>query len=102
MEFLHQSTYGHAGGVHTARPVMAMDRSRGHIYDIKGGRPDITKPIYNIRGDQAFATAHHPTGPSPHATFEIRGDEIHTTKFHPNHNPTSHIFEVKSHVLTVK
>ncbi len=95
MEYLHQSTYGHAGGTHTARPIMAMDRSKGHVYDIKGGRPDITKPIYVIRGEHAYSTEHHPGGESPHAMFEIRGDKIHTTPFHPSHNPTSHMFVLK-------
>ena len=95
MQYLHQSTYGHAGGFHTARPVMAMDRVKGHIYDIKGGRPDVAKPIYNIRGEHAYSTEHHPAGPSVHATFEIRGDKLHTTAFHPHHTTSSHMFEVR-------
>ncbi len=95
MEYLHQSTYGHAGGYHTARLVMAIDRSKGHVYDLKGSRPDLTKPIYVIRGDHSYSTEHHPAGESPHAMFEIRGDKVHTTAFHPQHNSVAHIFEVR-------
>lgn len=93
MQYLHQSHYGHAGGIHTAKPIMAMDK--GHIYDIKGGRPDMTKPLYVVRGNHAFATEHHPSGVSPHALFEIRGDKVHTTMHHPQHNPDHHTFEIK-------
>ena len=25
MQYLHQSHYGHIGGLHTAKPIMAMD-----------------------------------------------------------------------------
>ncbi len=95
MEYIHQSTYGHAGGFHTAKPIMAMDRARGAIYDMKGGRPDTSKPLYNIRDNHAFATSFHPGGASQHSVFEIRGDKIHTTVNHPNHNPTTHTFEVR-------
>ncbi len=94
MQYIHQATYGHAGGFHTAKPVMAMDKS--HIYDIKGGRPDFDKPLYVVRNNHAYATAFHPQGESPHALFEIKGDKIHTTEFHPAHNPDSHTFEIKS------
>lgn len=93
MQYLHQSRYGHAGGIHTAKPIMAMDK--GHIYDIKGGRPDMTKPLYVVRDNRAFATEHHPSGPTPHALFEIRGDKVHTTMHHPQHNPDHHTFEIK-------
>ena len=72
---------------------MAMDH--GHIYDIKGGRPDLDKPLYRIENGKAFATAFHPGGASPHAVFEIKGDKVHTTEFHPDHNPSSHVFEIK-------
>ncbi len=93
MQYLHQSTYGHAGGFHTAKPIMAMDK--GHIYDMKGGKPDLTKPIYRIENNKAYSTSLHPDGPSPHAMFEIRGDKVHTTIDHPAHNPNSHVFEIK-------
>ncbi len=96
MQYLHQATYGHAGGFHTARPLMAMDK--GHIYDIQNGRPDMSKPIYAVRGNHVYATSFHPDGEKPHALFEIRGDKIHTTEHHPAHNPSSHIFELKSHL----
>lgn len=95
MEYLHQSTYGHAGGFHTARPIMAIDRTKGHIYDIKGGRPDVAKPIYNIRAEHAYATEHHPAGQALHPTFEIRGDKVHTTPFHPHHNASTHTFVIR-------
>ena len=65
MQYLHQSTYGHAGSFHTAKPIMAMQG--GHIYDMKEGRPDLDKPLYAIRGGKAYATAFHPGGESPHA-----------------------------------
>ncbi len=74
---------------------MAMDRSKGYMYDVKGGRPDLAKPIYVIRGDHAYSTEHHPSGESQHAMFEIRGDKLHTTAFHPQHNSAAHIFEVR-------
>jgi len=93
MQYLHQSVYGHAGGEHSLKPVMAM--YKGHIYDMKDGRPDMTKPIYAVHGDKVFATAHHPDGASPHALFEIRGDKVHTTSFHPAHNASSHTFLIK-------
>lgn len=92
MEYLHQSTYGHAGGFHTAKPIMAMDRSKGHIYDIKDGKVDTTKPIFAIRGGKAYSTDHHPDGSSPHAMFHVKGDKIETTINHPSH---SKIFELK-------
>ncbi len=92
MQYLHQSTYGHAGGFHTAKPIMAM--GNGHIYDIKNGRPDLNKPLYRVENGKAFATSFHPQGESPHAMFEIKGDKVHTTEFHPNHNPASHVFEI--------
>jgi hypothetical protein len=92
MQYLHQSTYGHAGGFHTARPIMAMDHS--HIYDMKGGKPDLAKPLYRLEGGKAYATEFHPGGASQHAVFEIKGDKVHTTEFHPNHNASSHVFEI--------
>lgn len=93
MQYLHQSQYGHAGGFHTAKPVMAMDK--GHIYDMKGGKPDLSKPLYRVEGGKAFATEYHPGGASPHAMFEIKGDKVHTTSFHPAHNPDMHTFEIR-------
>ncbi|HUO50709.1 MAG TPA: hypothetical protein VMU25_04075 [Candidatus Paceibacterota bacterium] len=98
MQYLHQSVYGHAGGFHTAKPVMAMDH--GHIYDIKNGRPDLAKPLYRVENGKAFATEFHPNGASPHAMFEIKGDKVHTTQFHPAHNPSSHTFEIKPGMYT--
>ena len=93
MQFIHQSHYGHAGGFHTAKPVMAMDQ--GHIYEMKNGRPD-TKAIYAVRdGGKVYATSLHPDGASNHAMFEIKGDKIHTTIAHPAHNPSSHTFVIK-------
>jgi len=93
MQFLHQSLYGHAGETHTAKPIMAM--SGGHIYGIKDGRPDLTKPLYKVTGNQVYATTFHPSGASPHALFEIHGDQIHTTIHHPAHDPNAHTFEIK-------
>ncbi len=93
MQYIHQSQYGHAGGFHTAKPIMAMDK--GRIYDMKEGRPDLAKPIYVVRGSGVFSTEHHQDGASPHAIFEIRGDKLHTTVHHPAHNPASHVFEIK-------
>ena len=93
MHYLHQSLYGHAGGMHTAKPIMAMDK--GHIFDIKNGRADITKPLYRVAGEQVFATDHHPAGASQHAIFEIRGDKIHTTPHHIAHDPEKHVFEIR-------
>lgn len=93
MQYLHQTTYGHAGGFHTAKPIMAMKDS--HIFEMKNGRPDVT-PIYQVRDGKAFSTSFHPDGASEHATFEIRGDKVFTTAHHPAHNPDMHTFEIKS------
>ena len=95
MEYLHQSTYGHAGGFHTAKPIMAMDRAKGHIYDIKDGKVDTTKAIFAIRGGKVYQTEHHPGGASPHAMFHVDGDKLHTTVNHPYH---SSIYELKKHL----
>jgi hypothetical protein len=95
MEYLHQSTYGHAGGFHTAKPIMAMDRTKGHIYDIKDGKVDTSKPIFAIKGSKAYATEHHPNGSNPHAMFNVRGDKLETTIHHPHH---SSIMELKKHL----
>jgi hypothetical protein len=92
MQYIHQTTYGHAGGFHTAKPIMAIDK--GHVYEMKNGRPD-TKAVYVVRDNKLFATQFHPNGASNHALFEIRGDKIHTTVNHPAHNPSSHTFEIK-------
>lgn len=93
MKYIHQSTYGHAGGFHTMKPIMAMDKN--HVYNMVNGRPDTGKPIYAIREGKMFATHAHPDGPSQHATFEIRGDKIHTTANHPAHTPGKHLFVIK-------
>ena len=93
MQYLHQSRYGHIGSVHTAKPIMAMDKE--HVYGITGGRADLSKPLYRIVDNRAYATEHHPGGVSPHAVFEIRGDKVHTTAHHPQHDPSNHVFEIK-------
>lgn len=97
MQYIHQSHYGHAGGMHTAKPIMAMDN--GHVYNMVNGRPD-TKALYQVKGNKLYATALHPDGASPHAMFEIRGDKIHTTAAHPAHNPSSHTFEIRPGMYT--
>ena len=91
MQYLHQSTYGHAGEEHTAKPVFAL--SGGHVYEMKDGKPD-TKSIYAVRDNKVYATRHHPDGASPHALFEIKGNKVHTTSFHPAHNPLTHAFTI--------
>jgi hypothetical protein len=93
MQYIHQTTYGHAGGFHTAKPLFAMDK--GSVFEMKNGRPD-TKAVYMVRNNKVYATAFHPNGESPHALYEIKGDKIHTTLAHPNHNPNDHAFEIKS------
>ena len=92
MQYLHQSTYGHAGEEHTAKPIFAL--AGGHLYEIKDGKPD-TKAVYRVAGNKIYATAQHPSGASPHALFEIRGDKVHTTNFHPAHNPMTHTFTIR-------
>lgn len=93
MQYLHQASYGHAGGFHTAKPIMAMDK--GHIYDFHDGKVDLSRPLYRVENGKAFATAFHPQGASLHAMFEIKGDKVHTTEYHPNHDPASHVFELR-------
>lgn len=95
MEYLHQSTYGHAGGFHTAKPIMAMDRAKGHIYDIKNGVVDTARPIFAIKGGKAYTTEYHPEGRSPNAMFHVHEDRLETTQFHPHH---SKILELKKHL----
>ncbi|MBM3260931.1 hypothetical protein FJY93_00765 [Candidatus Kaiserbacteria bacterium] len=92
-QYIHQSHYGHAGGVHTAKPIMAMDK-HGNFFDMKDGKPSVL-PIYQTRGGKVFATEYHPSGVSNHAMFEIKGDKIHTTAAHPSHNASSHTFVIK-------
>ena len=94
MQYLHQSTYGHMGQLHTAKPIMALDK--GHIYNIKNGRPDLDKPLFVVRNDHAYTTAFHPSGETSHAMFVIKGDKVHTTEYHPAHNPIAHTYEIKS------
>lgn len=74
---------------------MAMDRTKGHIYDIKNGKVDTTKPIFAIRNGKAYQTGHHPEGESPHAMFHVDGDTLKTTVNHPYH---SSIYELKKHL----
>jgi 1,2-phenylacetyl-CoA epoxidase PaaB subunit len=93
MQFIHQTHYGHVGALHTAKPIMAMDK--GHIYEMKNGRPD-THAIYAVRDNKVYTTSFHPHGESPHAVYEIHGDKIHTTMNHPHHDPNSPAFEIKS------
>ncbi len=83
------------GGFHTAKPIMAMDRQKGHIYDIKNGVVDTSKPIFKVHGNGVYQTDHHPNGASPHAMFHIEGDKLQTTVNHPYH---SHILELKQHL----
>ena len=94
MQYFHQTTYGHAGGLHTAKPIMAMKDS--HIFEMKNGLPD-TKPIYQVRDGKAYATSFHPDGQSEHASFNIQGNKVFTTMHHPAHNPDMHTFEIKTH-----
>jgi hypothetical protein len=93
MQYIHQTTYGHSGGFHTAKPLFAMQNN--HIFEMKNGRPD-TKAVYAVRNNKVYSTSFHPNGESPHALYEIKGDKIHTTMAHPNHDPNSHAFEIKS------
>jgi hypothetical protein len=93
MQYFHQSQYGHIGGEHTMKPLLAMDK--GHVYNMLDGRPDVGRPIYAVRDNKLFATAFHPDGVSNHALFEIKGDKVHTTSFHPAHNPDSHAFVIR-------
>jgi hypothetical protein len=95
MEYIHQSTYGHAGSFHTAKPIMALDRDKGHIYDIKNGKVDLSKPIFKMNGDKVYSTEHHPNGASAHAMFHLEGDTLKTTINHPSH---STIFQLKTHL----
>jgi hypothetical protein len=67
----------------------------GHIYDIKNGVVDTSKPIFAMKGDKAYATDHHPNGPSTRAMFHVKGDKLHTTVDHPFH---SSIYELKKHL----
>ncbi|HVM73709.1 MAG TPA: hypothetical protein VMU13_02435 [Candidatus Paceibacterota bacterium] len=93
MQYIHQTTYGHAGAFHTAKPLFAMQNN--HLFEMKNGRPDV-KAVYAIRDNKIYSTPLHPNGESPHALYEIKGNHIHTTAFHPNHNPNQHAFEIKS------
>lgn len=98
MEYFHQAKYGHAGGMHSARPLYVLKHDQ-HVYTTAyhpHGESD--KPLYVKQGNKLFQTMHHPDGASPHAMFEIRGDKVHTTLNHPQHNPSSHAFDLKPHL----
>jgi hypothetical protein len=98
MQYFHQAKYGHAGGMHTARPLYVLKNDK-HVYTTAYhpmGESD--KPLYAMRGNHLYSTIHHPEGVQPHAQFEIRGDKVHTTLAHPQHNASSHVFELRPHL----
>jgi len=96
MQYFHQSTYGHAGEAHTARPLYVLKKDN-HVYTTAyHPNGESEKPVYTMRDNRLYATEHHPDGASPHAMFEIRGNKVHTTQFHPQHAP-SHSFELHPH-----
>ena len=96
MDYIHQSTYGHAGQAHTMKAVMAVDHSTGHVYEMKNGARD-TKAIYAIRNNKMYQTGFHPAGESLHAMYTIQGSNIHTTLNHPQHNPVTHVMQFRAH-----
>ena len=95
-QYLHQSTYGNAGGVHTAKPMFVM-KNQGIYRSEYHPEGKSETALYNVRGNHVFASGAHPNGPSLHAVYEIKGDKMHTTMHHPEHNPSSHSFELRAH-----
>jgi hypothetical protein len=96
-QYLHQATYGNAGGVHTAKPMFVM-KNQG-IYRSEyhpEGKSEMA--LYSVKGNHVYATGSHPNGPSLHALYKINGDKIHTTMHHPEHNPSMHAFELHTHL----
>ena len=89
-KYIDQSVYGHAGGVHTARPQFQVRGNAVYAtqfnHDMPGG-----KPLYTVKGGRWYTTSFHPDGKGVHAVFQTRGENIHTTTFHPQHNPTMHV-----------
>ena len=95
-QYMHNATYGHAGGVHTMRPQFVMKgnkvfKSEYHP-DVRANADEGNKAILMKRENKLYATHDHPDGASPHALYEIRGDKIHTTMNHPQHNADGHVF----------
>ena len=95
MQYVHQAHYGNAGGIHTAKPMYAIQGNAvyGTQYNTK---VPVGKALYEVRGNKWYATEHHPDGPSAHALYEVQGDKVHTTSFHPAHDATTHAFEITS------
>jgi hypothetical protein len=96
-KFFHQATYGNMGGVHTMKPILMQKGD--HIY-ATAAHPTLAHtagPVYNVSGGLVYKTSFHPEGKSGHAEYEIRGDKVFTTPHHTAHNPTQHVFELKSH-----
>ena len=95
-QYLHQNTYGNAGGVHTAKPMFVMKNSGIYRSEFHPeGKSEMA--LYSVRGSHVYATNEHPNGATPHALYEIKGDRLHTTINHPEHNPATHTFQLRPH-----
>ena len=97
-QFIHQSTYGHAGGLHTAKPFYVMKNQ-------PGGEGGIFRTAYHPQGESHVADYHvkdnkiYAAGDgSGKALYTIRGNEIHTTEHNLHHDGDhTHVLTLKSH-----
>jgi hypothetical protein len=99
--YLHQATYGNAGGVHTAKPYFAMKTTTGGgagifrtVYHPQG---ESSTAMYTVRNNQVYASAAHPNGPSVHALYTIQGNQMHATAASGAAVAGQHVFTLKSH-----
>ena len=98
-KFIHQTTYGHIGEVHTAKPMYSMkDNAAGGqgiyrtVYHPQG---ESHMADYHVKGDKIYAAADG----AQHALYAIKGDQIHTTEHNLHHDANhSHVLDIKSHI----
>ena len=91
---IYESHYGHPGETHSLRP----------IYEVRGNDVFATRfhesghsalPWFQIRGDKMVNTIHHPDGAQSNAWYQIRGNNIHTTTSHPEGATPLPVFKMK-------
>ena len=97
-QFIHQTTYGHLGGVHTMKPMYAIKTSAT-------GTQGIYRTSYHPQGESHVADYHvkenkiySASDPTQRALYTIQGNQIHTTVNNLHHNPdASHVLDIRAH-----
>lgn len=98
MQYIHQTTYGHLGGVHTMKPMYAIKTSAT-------GTQGIYRTAYHPEGESHVADYHVENGKiysasdgAKRALYTIQGNQIHTTVNNLHHNPdASHVLDIRAH-----